>query len=218
MLRAAMVSIFSLLLISSTAAAQLVKGDMRASVNAGLGLPLGDYADDKGEDAGGATMGFTVGGEFDYVITSSGLIWTSSVSIVRNGFDEDVLDFDSTVDVDAGAWYQIPIMSGLKYEAAVSPTVDIYGQGQLGMNFFRPPGADLTQGEATGEIETDSGTSFGFCLGGGAVFNDHFGANVRILLLGKPDIDATFTSGGESQSSESETGITLVTLTGSYRF
>ncbi len=218
MTKTVIVTILAVTMLATGANAQLAKGEMVMSANAGFCVPMGDFGDDKGDDAGGAKTNFTIGGELDYGLSSTGLSLISGVSIMRNGFDDDALDLNASIKVDAGTWYNIPIMSGVKYEKKVSPTMALYGQFQLAFNYFRPPSADLTQGQGTGEIEADSGTSFGFVIGGGVVFNDRFTANLRLLSLGKPDVESTFSSGGQSQTTESEIGISMLTLTGGMRF
>jgi hypothetical protein len=218
MLRVLLVILFAILL-ASPVAAQLNKGDFWFGVNAGLSMPLGDYGDDKGNDAGGATLGFFAAGDFDYVISSVGLIWTSSLTIIRNGFDGDALGYHSSVDVDAGGWWQVPVLTGLRYEAAVSPTIKLFGQGQIGLIYAMPPDADLSEGNVTAEYESDSGISFGFRLGGGVVFNDRFTANLGILLSNGIEADYTVTQQQQQSSSgEWETGISMITLSGGMRF
>lgn len=213
-----LILLFTSVLLVPGAQAQLAKGEIVYSANAGLCIPMGDFGDDKGDDAGGGKTNFTIGGEMDYGLSDVGWSLISSVSILRNGFDDDVLGLPNW-DVDAGSYINIPIASGIKYEAKVSPTMTAYGQFQLAFNFLRPPNADLTQGQATGEIEVDTTTSFGFVFGGGVSFNDEITANLRFYSLGEPEPEATLSrTNGQSQTSESELGLSMVTLTAGYRF
>jgi hypothetical protein len=213
-------AVFLVILIASPAAAQLAKGAVAPGVYLGLSLPMGDFGDDKGDEAGGATMGFALGGVLDYAL-SPGLIWTSSVSIVRNGWNEDLIkdSLAAGVDIDAGVWYNIPILSGLKYEGAVSPSVCLYGEGLLGLNYFMPPSADLSAGGATAEWKSDSGMTFGFEIGGGVVINDKIVAGLKMFLLGNPDIDGTISQAGQADVDvEGETSISMLLLHAGMRF
>jgi hypothetical protein len=203
------------------ASAELAKGAMKPGAILGLSMPMGDFGDDKGNDAAAATMGFALGGVFDYALSSGGLIWTSSLTVIRNGFDEDLMKqgLAAGVDVDAGSWMNIPIMTGLKYETAVSPTIDLYGEGLLGLDFFMPPSADLSLNNVTAEWNSDSGTTFGFEFGGGVVINDKFIAGLKLYMLGSPDIEGTIEQEGQAdQDVEGETSISMVLIHGGIRF
>lgn len=216
----------AVLLFVATPSAQAAEPQF--GVFGGLAFPVGDYADDNGSDAGGAGLGFFVGGEIDVALPAKGLSWYSTLMIVRNSFDEDVFGFQAqqgqTLETDAGAWLHFPAMSGLKYESEINQDVRMFGFGQMGLNFFMPPGADftLTAGNQTanGEGEADSGVSFGFGIGGGAVFNDQITVSARFLILGEPEVESEFSGEIFTQTinSESDVAISMFVISGGYRF
>ena len=137
---------------SSAVYGQLQKG--RFGVYGTLSLPSGDFGDDKGNDAGLAKTGFGAGIEFNYPLGTPGLFWTTNAWLLFNGYDVDEddiedaredefddYDFDlEDFDLEIGSYMNIPIMSGLKWVLTLSPTAELYGVGQAGINFAKFPG------------------------------------------------------------------------------
>jgi hypothetical protein len=185
---------------------------------AGVAMPRGDFGDDDSEDAGCAKTGIAVGAEVAFPLGSPGLFGVLGVSLLRNAFDEDILgdwyvDFEGgsfeCVDGTAGAWYNIPIMGGVKYEAELSPQVKGYGLGLVGINIVKAPKFEWDDCEAyfdgyyydgSLEFSWDMTTTFGYGIGFGAVINDRINLGMRYLSLGEADIEGDMTVEIEGES------------------
>jgi hypothetical protein len=182
----------------------------RFTVYGSLAMPTGDFGDDSGMDAGLATMGFGGGAEFCYPFGAEGLSWATSAWFIMNGVDDDGMvdqllgefpsGYDASGSVDVGSYINFPVMTGIRYDAAVSDAASIYGIGQLGLNFLKVPNAEICLSvsgwgefvDMEGEMEYDMGTSLGLCLGGGIVVNETFDLGFRLLMLGESSLEGTF--------------------------
>jgi hypothetical protein len=169
------------------------------SLTAGLSFPMGDFGDDTGTGAGFAKMGFTVNAEFGYPIGSTeGLLWVLSASLLYNGVDMEDMTIDGVqLDVDAGAWMNVPFLTGIRYEAEVTPTMKVFGTGKLGMSIVRAPKIEIsgTYCDAygcvtiSGEEEYDMATAFTFAIGGGIIINEKFHIGFNYISLGEPELE-----------------------------
>jgi hypothetical protein len=199
-------------LIGFLAAAGVCYGQTQGifGIYGGLSMPMGDFGDDKGADAGLATMGFGVGAEFSAPLGSPGLYWTVGGAVVRNGVDDSEIeeqledmfggyDIYGDANVDIGSWMSIPIMGGLKYRSPISPTSSLYMQGQLGMAIVMAPKWDISMTvydyyydeyyDVEEEVTWDTATSMCFALGGGIVIGEQFSVGFRYISLGEVNID-----------------------------
>lgn len=134
---------FILVLIPAVAYSQDQFG--KFNLFGGIAMPRGDFADDdmEDEDSGLAKTGFGIGINHTRELTSPELTWMSSVTLLINGYDLDEDEFGEDVDVEMGRWMNIPVMTGLRYETSISPTMKIYGFGQAGFNFAKAPNVEV---------------------------------------------------------------------------
>ncbi len=144
-----------------------------------LSIPQGNFADDRGNDPGFAKSGLGIGGEFNLPLNAPGLGWYSTITVILHGFDEDA------TGGNAGSYILAPILSGLKYEKPVSPTMDIFGIGQIGFSYVRVPSISFDDGE----IEFDPASTLSFALGGGLFINSKYTVGLRLVTLGKIKAD-----------------------------
>jgi hypothetical protein len=171
-------------------------GEGKFGIFGGLSMPQGEFADDDFEDDSGfAKMGFCIGGEYVKQLNSPGLSWVTNISVVLNGLDEDPIaegyeemayeDFTA----DAGSYINVPIMTGLRYSTETSPTMQMYGIAQIGLNYMKYPTIELQGDDGSADIEIDATTSFGFAIGGGIIMNNKFNIGIRYLTFGDQDVD-----------------------------
>jgi len=167
------------------------------SLHAGAAFPQGEFGETTGDefvgDSGFATTGLTVAGEYTYPTGTPGLGIVGSISVIANGMDGNEafeVDEDDEVDISSGYWINVPVMGGVRYETEVSPTADLYGIGQVGININRGPTVEISYDDSSGEISHSTVTSTGFTIGAGVVFNDQINASIRYLNLGTPEITA----------------------------
>jgi hypothetical protein len=172
-------------------------------------MPSGDFGDDSGSGAGLAKSGFGFGIEYSTPLGSPGLELMMSSSLLVNGLDADAMEDElrdefsgSDIEVEyveAGSYLNIPIMGGVRYLTPVSPMVDLFGIGLVGLNVLMVPEiqADLMVWDDTAneykraylEQNHDPATSFGMGLGGGVIVNKRMSIGFRYYSLGKPEIN-----------------------------
>ena len=79
-------------------------------------------------------------------------------------------------------------MTGVRYLGTASPTIDIYGMGQLGLVLGSTPEVNITfsGGRATSKSKSSSALAFGF--GGGLIIKNRFNLGIR-YITGQPQYD-----------------------------
>ncbi len=190
-----------------------------------VSLPAGDFGEDKsfnldtGKGDGFATTGFGGGLELLYPVGAPGLNWHTTAAFLYNGFDDtELLNYidDDDAEVDAGNYFIIPVITGLSYQAQLSPTLDALFLGQLGVAFIKKTTMELTYPESDYSLEVDFGmaTAFSFGVGAGLLFNDKFNVTFRYLGCGEPEFDVTFDEDGDTYDGNAEipVGIFLISL------
>lgn len=194
----------------------------------GVALPQGDFADDKGEDAGIALTGFAGGITIISTFENPGLSWITSVALMYNGTDENVikeeleqgLNINSGVKVDATSWMNLPILTGLRYATQIPDQINFYITGQIGMNFVMPPDVDISINaedpftneslSLTSSQENESTNAFAYAVGGGLIINENIKVGIRYYGMGKPeikstvDVEATYTSSSTGSQTVSD--------------
>ena len=175
-----------------------------------LAIPVGDFGDDSGDDAGFAKMGFGGGLEFTKALSSPELGWATSVSFITNPLDESALQDIFGDNLETKPIFNIPILTGLKYQTEISDGMQFFGTAQLGINLIKSG----TWSYNNTEIKFDMATSFGFVIGGGLIFNDKFNLGIRYYALGKPEIEAEiFIEGDSVDTFEEEIKISIFAIT-----
>lgn len=183
------------------------------SLHAGAFFPQGEFGstDQDDENSAFATTGLTVVGEYTYPVGPPGLGVLGTVSLSVNGFNENEAfnQFgQNEVDIESGYWINAPIMGGVKYVVEFSPTIDLYGLGQVGININNGPASTIKSKNLNYKIKQSFGnaTSFGFTIGSGVVINNNLNISVRFQDLGKPELtlDEKIKEEGEVVEKESE--------------
>jgi hypothetical protein len=148
-----------------------------------------------------------------------------------NGFDGEALkdmfeDEDVDVNVDAGNWINIPVMTGIKYQLKGSSNMSFYGMAQAGLNFVKGPKIEINSSVSDYDVKEtitwDFTSSFGFSIGGGIILNEKYAIGIRYLMLGEPDIKTTakISINGETEEvkDKKEQPISILLLTVGIRF
>lgn len=200
--------IFSFYCWGSVATAQTT--ELSLTGFAGVVLPSGDFGDDDSQGDGGASTGLGVG--VDYVrpmpdlLEGFSALGTASLNI--NPAD----DFAGGDDADVGYWLNLPLLVGGRYTAEVSPTMQAFGQAQIGLNVARSPSVEVSSGSFSQEIESGMATTLGLSFGVGAVLNDRFDVSLRYVTAGEPEFEVDVTSGDQSGEADFETAIAFLQL------
>ena len=215
------VSIFAIALTALLLAPRIANSQPmqrgQLSLHAGAAFPQGEFGatDQDDENSGFATTGLTVVGEYTYPIGTPGLGIVGSISVTANRMNENELfeDVDEDeVDISSGYWINVPVMGGLRYETEVSPTADLYGIGQVGININRGPTIEISNDDAISTISFSTVTSTGFTIGAGVAFNNQINASIRYLKLGTPEITTEVQFDGETQEDEYDQPLAAIQL------
>jgi len=206
--------LFLVFIFSNSIFAQENTSQMRFSFYGGAALPQGDFSSTSGKNAGFANTGFCVLIEGSKILSES-VNWTSSVSLAINSLDESSLEnqlenqfYGITVTTDnyITTW----AMTGVGIETSASPTVKIYGLGQMGLLLSRFPDITLSYGSASITQTTKMGTAFAYGFGAGVILNKiNFGIR---YYSGEPEYEQTASYGGVTGTAKVKMPATILQL------
>jgi hypothetical protein len=177
-----------------------------------------------GDKIGLAREGLGIGAELIAPVWFRGLNWVLSTKVLVNGTNRNkvlseyrtqfVADTVETrdhqnksvvtsVDIEFGRWFNIPVMTGFRYDHHFSHRYTLYGTLQAGMNLSKAPYQKATVGlkdaEGTNELFEAENTKysfardFGYEVGIGFVWNQTYNFGIRYLALSNPRFDGTRT-------------------------
>jgi len=150
-------------------------------IHAGYSMPIGDFGDVNGlvnKNAAFASNGMIIGIDIGLPLKSTGFSIISSGNYLSNAFDRDEFEKDivsqlefgnssfNNLELNSGKWISIPVMSGLNWCRKLWHRTEVYIQGQMGINWIRPPDLKLMIDGVVLEQKFDWGRSF--VIGGGA--------------------------------------------------
>ncbi|MEJ2542415.1 MAG: hypothetical protein P8188_21075, partial [Gemmatimonadota bacterium] len=156
------------------------QGRWSATVHGGVGFPVGDFADDAGEEAGLATVGFALGSDLAMRIDAvTGLEWLSTIQGITFGVDEDIFgDLAPGASVDLGRYWGALAMTGLRWGADAGGA-RIHFTGQFAAGAVKAPGAEFSAMGETAELVSSWNPAKGYSVGAGADIGDRLVLDVR---------------------------------------
>ena len=188
--------LFLLLMLGSNTSAQESTSSMHFSLFGGIALPQGDFGgtEKDNDKAGFANTGFCAMIEGSKNLNES-VMWVSSLSFALNSLDESAIqnpyggDFKAT----AGSYLTSWAMTGIGFETAISPTINGYGVGQIGLLISNVPDVEVSSADYhySEKFTTKMGTSFAYGFGAGVIINK-FNIGLR-YYTGKPEYEQTVT-------------------------
>jgi hypothetical protein len=211
-MKSKLVVILLLLLAANILLAQ--QTEISVHLYGGISVPNGDFAksiDDFtgitmrsgleiGDKIGLAKPGLGLGGELNTPVWFDGFFWTFSVGLFGNNVNgKDVQkEFRSQwgdtvkVSLDFGTWWNIPVLTGFRYDLNIARKMIVYGVGQIGVNLSKPPSLKATDGDLVIE-ETNYllGRDWAYQLGIGFVYNQTYNLSIRYLNLGTSRYNGT---------------------------
>ena len=138
--------IFLIFIFFNSIFAQENTSTMSFSLYGGAALPQGDFSSTNGEKAGYAKTGFCGMIEGSKYLNES-VNWISSISLAINGLDESELENKlSGITISSGNYITTWAMTGVGFETLASPSVKIYGIGQIGLLLSSIPDITLSYG------------------------------------------------------------------------
>jgi hypothetical protein len=202
--------LFLVFIFSNSIFAQENTSQMRFSFYGGAALPQGDFSSTSGEKAGYANTGFCVLIEGSKILSES-VNWTSSVSLAINSLDESSMENQlSGITVTTDNYITTWVMTGIGFETSASPTVKIYGLGQMGLLLSRFPDITLSYGGESITQTTKTGTAFAYGFGAGVIINKiNFGIR---YYSGEPEYEQTASYGGVTGTAKVKMPATILQL------
>ena len=154
-----------------------------------ISIPIGEFSDDINNPNTGLAKG-GLGGTFEYSLpVSQGLYWSSSVSLLVNFVNDDLINEETGYEM--GPWFNIPVLTGVRYHHILSASMTILLTGQVGLGFVQAPTTESNSAYQSVEFEASAklATTFGFGIGAGFLLNDRIIFGVQYLDLGKAGIE-----------------------------
>ncbi|NTV45395.1 MAG: porin family protein [Chlorobiales bacterium] len=183
----------------------------------GVSLPMGDFADDSGDKAGLAKLGFGGGLQVTFPLGSQGLELIGDAAFLYNPLDED------KSGIKDAAYTNIPVMAGLRYVGTINPDFSIYAMGLAGINIASFSDIEIQNADgygSPGKITFDSATSFGFGFGAGVIFSESFNIGAKYLILGEPEYKGKLTVEGYTGSADFniKQSVSMIVITAGFVF
>lgn len=181
--------LFFLLILGSNASAQENTSSMNFSLFGGLSLPQGDFAstDMKNDKAGFAKTGFCAMAEGSKNLNEN-VLWVSSLSLALNSMDESALKAPSSYydnySVSAGNYFTSYALTGIGYETVISPNINIYGVGQIGLLLSSMPEIKTSYIYYSGSYDYSYSNSITSKMGASFAYGFGVGIKVKIFNIG----------------------------------
>lgn len=172
------------------------------SIHGGVGMPIGDFADDNGflednGDGGGAAIGFNIGAKYTHPLSENGVGLFVGLDICYNGLASDVKDelddWIGDADVTYSKYINVPISAGVSYKSQSSGNIAFIGNAGLAINFMKVTDleAAVDDLDETISIGFDLANSIGFKFGGGVLLNDKTSIEITYFALGEHDLSGS---------------------------
>jgi len=176
---------------------------MHFSLFGGIALPQGDFGSTvrDNDKAGFAKTGFCAMAEGSKNLNEN-VLWVSSLAFALNSADESAMkdpsDYWDEYSVSAGNYLTSWAMTGIGYETVISPTINLYGIGQLGLLLSSVPDVKISANNSndmgsttiTSNITSKMGTSFAYGFGVGIKVNK-FNIGLR-YYSSEPEYEQTY--------------------------
>jgi len=195
----------------------------------GFNFPNGRFGDDdkNSSKSGYAAMGFNIGYKHYIPLSTPNLSFVFSLDAFYNDIQSDRKDYWEdrypSVDFNFSKYINAPAMASLNYTYPLTETLDIYGEGGLGLNcsWMTP---DVYESGNT-EIKTTYTVAFNLCYGleAGIVIKDKFTVGLKYNQLGtyKHKYKQVTTNGSSKDTDKGKLNkqpISMLTLTAGIKF
>lgn len=208
--------LFVVILLSNSIFAQEETSPMRFSLLGGIVLPQGDFGSTSGEKGGYASTGF--GGMLEMSKNlNENINWVTSVSLDMNSIDDNTMTNQwGHGTVTGGNYVTTWTMTGIGVESVASPTVKVYGVGQVGLLFSSFPDITMSSGGQSITQTAKMGTAFAFGFGAGLIINK---LNVGLrYYTGEPEYEQTATYMGVTGTAKVKMPATVLQLMIGFNF
>ena len=107
--------------------------------------------------------------------------WVTSATLTFNGIDESKLLLPAGASVDAGSWFHVWPMTGIRVDSKGSSSVSVFGSLQLGILFGTSPDLNITINNQVARQSSASATSLALGAGLGLTIGETFLVRGRLL-------------------------------------
>ncbi len=197
-------------------------------IHFGPSIPIGDFGSEDYDDpeAGGAGIGFQVGGQYLRQFNDSGLGLFVGLDIIYNPLSEQTMDdaledlsILGDVEITFYKHYNLPISVGLFYNLNINEYLDLFTNAGMTINTLIMTDMEIVIDNTELITEIDPSFSIGFKLGVGLVLKDKYTFEINYYGLGNHNIESTMSSGGDSVDLDSfNAKIETVALTFGFKF
>lgn len=202
----------------------------KVEVRAGLSFPIGNFAYDNisnpFNNAGGARIGFDIGGTYIHKIQQKDFSVFLSTDFIYNGLSLDAKDiFESSIRAEIGQssnlditffkYINLPIITGMRYTYNLKDKAVLFGDVGLGANFLSVSDMNIIYDNGNEEVEItyDQSTQFAFKLQAGVLIRDKYTLGLNYLNLGSHRIESELTEDGQTEDYDDlKRSIAMVTL------
>jgi hypothetical protein len=162
----------------------------RSTFSGLLSLPLGDL-----KDSGMASTGFGADLQFGVPIANSQVDWVSGVSFFMHTFDADgfreMLGAPSSVDVSGGQYFDIPVLTGIRFSTPAGTAARPYILAQGGLNILMERTITATAGTDKLTVSLDPAFGFAMAFSAGVILNERVNLQARFIRM--PEVSASST-------------------------
>ncbi|MCH8941602.1 MAG: hypothetical protein IIA48_04070, partial [Bacteroidetes bacterium] len=167
----------------------------RFSFLGGVALPQGDFGSTEigNEKAGYAETGFGLMIEASKLF-SENVNWTTSISLAINEVDGNTLSNQLGATVTVGKYITTWALTGLGFDAPITPSFTIYGLGQVGLLVSKFPDITITGIGTSISQTTKITTAFAYGFGAGFIIGK---VNIGVRYYSsEPEYEQTGSIGG----------------------
>jgi hypothetical protein len=194
----------------------------------GLCLPTGDFGSTGMQKGGYAKTGFSAGVEYNTKIKKDLEVGVMG-NLSMNGIDEAAMEktFTEAIyyltghhgpwNLTTSSWHSIDIMGSVGFRTDISPAVDIYGRGYMGLSIGFMPEIKLTSAIVNVVQTSATAAAFGYGLGAGIIIDRRFDIGIRYISA-EPEFETTASGGGFSFTDKSTQPMGRVQLQVGYVF
>lgn len=196
------------------------------SIHAGPAFPQSDFGDDDiyDDDAGGAGVGFNLGGKYIYKLNEKGLGLFFGADFSLNGLKSSVKDdieeeVGTDVDIKYYKFINVPIIAGLNYNFKANEQVSLFADLGIGADFFKVTNMTLEAENEKLEYNFDLSTQLAYKFGGGLLIQDKYIIGLHYNGLGKHNVKGEMKYDGDTEDlNDFELKVDVLTLTFGIKF
>ena len=191
------------------------------SLHGGAAFPLGVFANDEieNDDAGGAGVGFCVGGDYTFnvykglgVFLGAEFNYNGLKKSVRDEYEDSYSSYFMNPDITFYRYINIPLIIGVDYTLKANDLISFYGDLGVGLDLLKITNMTIEETGMKMTTEFDMANQFAYKAGAGILLKDRWSLGVYYNGLGKHKIRGESKLGGYSQDFDYKQQVSLLTV------